>query len=42
MDQELLSPEQSAELAAWWRRAFEALGSDNPKAGSGHVLAYLV
>jgi hypothetical protein len=25
MDQELLSPEQAAEAAAWWRQAFEAL-----------------
>jgi hypothetical protein len=25
MDQEVLSPEQAAEVAAWWLQAFEAL-----------------
>jgi hypothetical protein len=25
MEHEVLSPEQAAEFAAWWRRAFEAL-----------------
>ena len=26
MEQQVLRPEQAAELAAWWRQAFEALG----------------
>lgn len=25
MDQEVLSPEQAADVAAWWRQAFEQL-----------------
>jgi hypothetical protein len=25
MDQEVLSPEHAAEMAAWWSQAFEAL-----------------
>ena len=25
MNQDVLSPEREAEVAAWWRRAFEAL-----------------
>ena len=30
MDQEILSPEQAAEVAAWWLKAFEALREQQP------------
>ena len=30
MHHEIPSPEQAAELAAWWRQAFEALEAECP------------
>jgi hypothetical protein len=30
MDHEVLGPEQAAEVAAWWRQAFEALREQQP------------
>jgi len=30
MDQDVLSPEHAAELAAWWQQAFEALREQQP------------
>ena len=31
MHHEIPSPEQAAELAAWWRQAFEALARSVPR-----------